>query len=119
MKKKKNIRGKISGYHELIAIKKELRKSIAEQEEYFNNDLFKIDNIYKSAVKFILSRKKGKETVLNNSNTLILTDLIIGALGPYTKTSKQKQILLPPVSLAISYAIISLLNYGFRKKQSS
>ena len=116
---KKKVKGEISGYHELLAIKKELRKNIEKQEEHFNNDIFKIDKIYNSTLKFLLSRKKNKENIFDNSNTLILNDLIVRFLEPYAKGSKEKQILLPPVSLGISYFIINLLNYGFRKKQSS
>ena len=118
MKKKKNVRGKISGYHELIAIKKELRKNILKQEESFNNDILSIDNIYNTTMTF-LTRKKNNEKVFDNSSTLLLSDLITQFTEPYLKNSKQKQILLPQFSLGISYLVINMLNRGLEKKQSS
>ena len=118
MTMKKNVRGKISGYHELMAIKKELRKNIIKQEESFNNDILSIDNIYNTTMTF-LTRKKNKEKIFNNSSTLLLNDLIVQFIEPYLKSEKQKQIILPTISLGISVFVVNLLNSGFRKKQSS
>ena len=116
---KKSRKGEISGYNELLAIKKELRKNINEQEEYFTNDLLSIDKVYGGFVRVILSKVKNNEKVFDNSNILTLNDLISNIAKPYVKESKQKQAVLPVISLGISFFVINVLNNSFRKKQAS
>ncbi len=115
---KKKVRGKISGYSELLAIKKELQNNITKQEKYFHDDLLSINNIYNTTLGF-LTRKKNKEKIFNNSDTLILNDLLLKIIEPHIKNDKQKQILLPAISLGISYFAINLINRGFSNKQST
>jgi hypothetical protein len=116
--KKSNVKGEISGYREFVAIKRELRKNILKQEESFNNDILSIDNIYNTTMTF-LTRKKKKEKVFDNSNTLMLSDLIVQFVEPYIKDKRKKQVVLPAISLGISFFVTNLLNNGFQKNQST
>ena len=116
--KKSNVKGKISGYNELVAIKRELSKNISKQEKSFNNDIMSIDNVYNTTMTFF-KRRKNKKKVFDNSNVLMLSDLITQFAEPYIKDKKQKQVYLPAVSLGISFFVTNLLNRGFQKKQST
>ncbi len=113
--KKRNKKGKISGYSEFIAIKRELRKSISKQEESFNNDILSVDSIYNTTMN-LLTRRNNNEKVFDNSNTLMLNDLIIQIAKPYLKNEKQKQVFLPAISLGISIFVTNILNNRFRRK---
>ena len=116
--KKRKIKGEISGYGEFVAIKRELRKKISKQEKSFNNDILSIDNVYNTTMT-LLKRKKNKKKIFDNSSTLLLNDLIVQFIGPYLKNKKQKQVILPTISLGISVFVVNLLNRGSRTKQSS
>ncbi len=113
--KKMNRKGKISGYNEFVAIKRELRKNISKQEESFNNDILSVDSIYNTTMK-LLTRKNNNKKVFDNSNILMLNDLIIQFAEPYLKSEKQKQVFLPAISLGISVFVTNILNNRFRKK---
>jgi archaellum component FlaF (FlaF/FlaG flagellin family) len=114
---KKGNRSRISSYNELLAIKGELRRNISRQEDSLNNDVFKVDRVYNAAIKMVTARKKGRK-VFNNDNVLALSDLLSQLINPFMKNNKQKEAIIPVVSLSISVLVINLLNGSLQKKKS-
>ena len=115
---KKGNRSRISSYDELLAIKNELRKNIYRQEDSLNNDIFNVDRVYNAAIRMVTARKKGRK-VFNNDNVLALSDLLSQLINPFVKNIKQKETIIPVVSLGLSFLVINLLNGSLEKKNES
>jgi len=67
-KRKRKIKTAISGYQELLAIKKELKRDITKQEKSIKNDLLNVGKIYRTLRKVLFTKKKKKNTMRNNNN---------------------------------------------------
>jgi len=109
-KRKRKIKTAISGYQELLAIKKELKRDITKQEKSIKNDLLNVGKIYRTLRKVLFTKKKKKNTIRNNPATFILSELLVHFMEPYAKSNNQKQILLPVISFGMSYFIVNRLN---------
>ena len=109
-KKKRMTKGNISDYNEFLAIKKELKKNITKQEKSFINNVLNTKSIYKTTKNIFFTEKNKKNRAFNNSTILLLNDLLVQFLEPYAKNEKQKQILIPAISLGISYFAVSKLS---------
>ncbi|GEM_PF-6204707 len=115
---KKKEKSRISNYNELLAIKRTLRKNIANQEESLSNDIFSLNHLYNTYVKVFISKKKGKKK-LDNKNVLALNDMMTELINPLVKNSKHKDVYAPVLSLGISVLVVNLLNNSFQKNKST
>ena len=113
---KRKVRSRISSYDELLAIKRTLRRNIADQEDSLTNDIFSFNHIYKNYIKGFVSKKRAKKK-FDNNNILALNDIMSELLNPLVKNSKHKDVYAPVLSLGISVLVVNLLNNSNKKKK--
>lgn len=114
---KRKAKSRISNYDELLAIKRTLRRNIADQEDSLSSDIFSFNNIYNNYIKGFVSKKRKKKK-FDNNNILALNDVMSELLNPLVKNSKHKDVYAPVLTLGISVLVVNLLNSSNQKKES-